>query len=115
MEYNGEELEKRIYEFLEAKGQLEEVDTTLIDELLFNIELIQKVKKDIREEGYKVNVTVRQRGRPYWVKNQSFMAYQHCLRNINTILISLGLTVKERRKLKMAIEDPDNFENIMNM
>jgi P27 family predicted phage terminase small subunit len=104
-----------INEFLESKGQLEDVDTTLIDELLFNIELIAKCKQDIEIEGYKLNITQRKNGKPYYVKNQAFVAYQSCLRNINTILTSLGLTVRERQKLKLALSDPDNFDSIMSM
>ena len=108
-------IQDKIYDFLKSKGQLEEVDTTLIEELMFNIELIEKCKHDLRTEGYRVNVTVRRNGKPYWVKNQAFSAYQSCLKNINSILISLGLTVRERQKLKMALNDPDNFDQIMNM
>jgi len=108
-------IQDKIYDFLKSKGQLEEVDTTLIGELMFNIELIEKCKHDLRTEGYRVNVTVRRNGKPYFVKNQAFSAYQSCLKNINSILISLGLTVRERQKLKMALNDPDNFDNIMNL
>jgi hypothetical protein len=94
---------------------LEEVDETMIDELIFNIELINTCKHDLRTEGYRENVTTRPGKKPYWVKSQAFSAYQSCLRNINTLLISLGLTVKERQKLKLALNDPDNFDTIMNM
>lgn len=112
---NLKEVEAKIYEFLKNKGQIEDVDSTLIGELIFNIELIEKCKTDLRQEGYRENVTTRPGKKPYWVKNQAFSAYQACLRNINTILINLGLTVRERQKLKMALNDPDNFESILNM
>jgi len=107
--------ENKIHAFLKSKGQLEDIDSTLITELLFNIELAEKCKEDIRNEGYKINVTVRKGGKPYWIKNQSFIAYQSCLRNINTILISLGLTVRERQKLKLALDDPEHFDELMSM
>jgi len=109
------ETEQKVYDFLRAKGQLEDIDETLIKELIFNIELIEQCKSDIRLEGYKINITQNAKKKPYWFKNQSFICYQACLKNINTILISLGLTIKERQKLKLALEDPDNFDKIMSM
>ena len=112
---NIKEVEAKIYEFLKNKGQLEDVDETMIDELIFNIELINTCKHDLRTEGYRENVTTRPGKKPYFVKNQAFSAYQACLRNINTLLISLGLTVKERQKLKLAMENLDEFDSIMNM
>jgi P27 family predicted phage terminase small subunit len=108
-------VEDKIYQFLRLKGQLEDIDTTLIDELLFNIELSNQCKEDLRNEGYRINVTVRKNGKPYWVKSQAFNAYQSCLKNINMILISLGMTVRERQKLKLALNDLDNFDKIMDM
>ena len=108
-------VQNKIYDYLKNKNQLEEVDATLIDELMFNIELIEQCKHDLRTEGYRVNVTVRRNAKPHFVKNQAFSAYQSCLKNINSILTSLGLTVRERQKLKMALSDPDNFDSIMNM
>lgn len=115
MDEKIQEVEAKIYSFLEEKGQLEDVDETMIGELVFNIELIEKCKYDLRTEGYRENITQRPGKKPYWVKSQAFSAYQSCLRNINTILISLGLTVKERQKLKMALNDPDNFDEIMRL
>jgi P27 family predicted phage terminase small subunit len=107
-------IKNKINEFLKDRNQLEDVDTTLIEEFIFNIELINQCKDDIREEGYKINITTHEGKQDYWVKSQSFIAYQSCLKNINTILISLGLTPRERAKFKMALGDLDNFDKIMN-
>jgi len=109
-----ENIEDKIYKFLESKEQLEDIDETMISELVFNIQLIEQCKHDILTEGYKLNVTMNPKKKPYYVKSQSFNAYQTCLRNINMILTSLGLTVRERQRLKLAItSEIDEFDAIM--
>jgi P27 family predicted phage terminase small subunit len=107
-------LETTIKDYLIKTQLLEEVDTTLIEELLFNINLSNRCKEDILLEGYKINITQSKNKKAYWIKNQSFIAYQACLKNITTIMASLGLTPRERQKFKIAIQDPDNFDKIMN-
>lgn len=106
-------MEVKIYEFLKSKGQLENIDETLIKNLIFNIEVADACMKDVRENGHKINITQNANGVPYWNKNVSITVYNDTFKNINTCLINLGLTVKERTKLKMAIEDPDNFDAIL--
>ncbi len=109
-----EPLEETIKEVLEKTKLLEEVDTTLIDELIFNVKLSNQCKEDILNEGYKLNITTSKNKKAYWIKNQSFIAYQACLKNITSIMSNLGLTPRERQKFKLAIQDPDNFDKIMN-
>lgn len=114
-----EKVKQLFYNFLKDKQQLEENDDTIIDEMLFNIELAEQVKTDMRASdgrlNYQLNVTTKKGGKPYWVKSQSFIAYQSCLKNINTLLISLGLTVRERAKLKMALNNPNDLDKIMGL
>lgn len=108
-------IQDKFTQFLKDKGQMEDIDETLIKELLFNIELAEKCKEDIRTEGYRVNLTQNAKKKPYWAKSQAVITYQLCLKNITTVLNSLGLTVRERAKLKMALDDPDHFDSIMAM
>ena len=105
--------ENKIHAFLKSKGQLEDIDSTLITELLFNIELAEKCKEDMRINGFVLNVTVRKNGKPYYVKSQFFIAYNQCLRNINNILTELACTPRERQKFKLMITESDQFDDLM--
>ena len=102
-----------ILEFLNRNSNIEKIDDTLIDELIFNIDLATKCRKDIDREGYKVEVIDPRTKNIKTIKNISFVAYQDCLKNINLVMTSLAMTPKERQKLKMAIENPDEFDQIM--
>jgi P27 family predicted phage terminase small subunit len=108
------DISNKFKDYLLSAHQFEKVDEALIDELLFNIELSQQCRKDILTEGYKINVTQRKGGRPYWVKSQSLNIYNQTIKNINMIMNSLGITVRERQKLKLALENIDEFDTIMN-
>ena len=105
-------IKQLINNYLLDKKQLESIDETLIDELIFNIEMAEQCKSDMRDKDgkliYQINTTTNARKKAYWVKSQAFVAYQCCLKNINTILISLGLTIKERAHLKSEIEEGED-------
>ena len=107
-------IEEKILKYLEEKTNIDEIDTSLVSELLFNIELIEKCKEEMRTNGFILNASVRRNARPTYYRSQYFNAYQQCLKNINTILTSLALTPRERQKFKLAIEEGDRFDEIMN-
>lgn len=104
---------EKFKEYLLSKKQFEEIDDSSLDEIEFNLQVIQQCKDDIDQNGYKVNISTQANGVPYYNKNISWTVYNEALKNLNVLLISLGLTLKERQKLKMAAEEPDRFDEIM--
>lgn len=93
-------LAQDITKYLEAKGVYDSVDTTLIDELAFNVSLCDKAKEDINERGLLENI--RKKGEnPYMQVNQSVSIYNGALKMITAISTKLGLTVLDRTKLKL--------------
>ena len=102
-------------EYLESANQYEDIDYTLIDELLFNIDLAKKCKDDININGIKVTTISPKNGMERDITNPSCILYSQTIKNINMLMISLGISVKERQKLKLALENVDEFDKIMNM
>ena len=107
------DISNKFKNYLLSAHQFEMVDDAMIDELLFNIELAAKCKEDIRNEGYKVNLTQRKNGKPFYVKSIALTTYNQLVKNINMLMNSLGLTVRERQKLKLALDNIDEFDEIM--
>jgi hypothetical protein len=83
--------EKNIYE--------KDSDDILIDELVYQLELNELAKQDVLARGIQINV--RQQGEPFYNLNQSIAVINQCTKNIQSILNNLGITAKERSKLKL--------------
>jgi P27 family predicted phage terminase small subunit len=98
-----------IKEALKSKGQYEDIDDTLLTELVFNIEMAEECRANIKAEGIRINVTTRKGKKPYYVKNQSYVIYLTVIKTITSILADLGLTPRERNKIKSAITEEDQF------
>jgi len=89
-----------ITKYLEDKGVYDEVDTTLINELVFNVKLCDEAKIDIDKRGIQVDIS-KSKDRKYWQVNQSVTIYNSALKMITAISTKLGLTVLDRTKLKL--------------
>jgi phage terminase small subunit len=110
-----DELKDKFKEYLISKNTFEEIDQTSLNEIEFNLEVIRQCKEDIKDRGLLINISQQANGVSYWNKNLSWGIYLDALKNLNSLLISLGLTLKERQKLKLAIDSPDQFDEIMKM
>lgn len=106
---NNKEVINLVKETLRAKGQYEELDDMLLTELVFNIEMAEECRSNIRVEGIRINVTTRKGKKPYYIRNQSYAIYLTVIKTITSILADLGLTPRERAKIKSAIIEEDSF------
>jgi P27 family predicted phage terminase small subunit len=91
-----------IIDFLKRKGVKEEVDDTLIDELIFNMKLIDECKDKIanKDGSFELMINVsKKEDSPYYQVNPIIKLYQDSFKTIRSISISLGLTPADRHKL----------------
>ncbi len=109
------DFKEKVKEYLISVKQFEEVDEILLRELEFNLWMVEEAKDDIKGRGLLINISQQSNGVEYMNKNLSIGIYNDCLKNINSILIQLGLSLKERQKLKLAISQPDAFDEIMGL
>ena len=98
-------LKKSIEGYLKNQDLYHESDDILIQELVFNIELAQEAKADIKLNGLQVNVTRNPDRDPYYQKNRSVDIYQQCLKNVQALFKQLILSPSERQKLVNYDED----------
>ena len=99
--------EREVRKYLKDKDSYEAVDDTLITELIFNIELADMAKIDIRERGVMVNV--RKEGEePYMQINQSVGAYSTAVKQVTAISTKLGITVLNRTQLGLESKAEDD-------
>jgi P27 family predicted phage terminase small subunit len=92
---------------LKKQNNLEKDDETLIDKLIFSLQIMEDCKEDIKREGYRIG-----RGSTY-TKNVALIVYDEELKNVRGILSDLSLTPRERGKFVSAVNDPDDFDEIM--
>lgn len=112
MEAKYKKIAREIKNYLKEKGQLEKVDTNLINEVAYNYQIADEAKKEISEKGLLVNV--RATGAPLYQTNQAVSIYNQSIKNITVILTKLGITTQERSKLKLVSkEEDDGFEDGM--
>lgn len=102
---------KQVRTYLKSKGLLHTVDTTLINELTFNIEIADQAREDIRERGIQVNIRKDPDAEPYLQVNQSIGIYQAAIKSITAISTKLGITILERTK--MGIGDIETGPDIL--
>jgi len=91
-------LKKDIVALLESKGVREEIDINMVDQLVFNYKLIDKVMDDLLSGDYMQQVR-RDENYPLMQVSAQSTIYNNCLKNILAISTKLGITVQERSKL----------------
>ena len=105
-----------ITKYLISKGVYDKVDSTLINELAFNVKLCDDAKEDIEDRGIQVDIRKnKEKDEPYMQVNQSVSIYNGALKMITAISTKLGLTVLDRTKLKLtdAKKDKDPLGDIL--
>jgi len=97
-------LKDKIMELL--GDQYKPSDEPLINELIYNFELLVKAKRGITEQGLVIN-TVRDPDRdPYYQKSPYFAIYDTVLKNINQLYTRLNISPLERRSWSVdAVKD----------
>lgn len=93
--------------------RFEETDMIIIDELVYNLEIIAKCKFEIKKDG--IVVTAKSRGGDITTKiNPALMAYNAALKNIKELCVKLGITVQDREKLKLVKPKVSEFDKSFN-
>jgi hypothetical protein len=108
-----EKLKKSIVSLLKNKGNNEAIDSNLIDELIFNYQLIDKVKADLLNGDYMRNIS-HDENFPYLQVTTQYTVYNNCLKNILTISTKLSITPQERAKLGLvasSLNSNDGFDD----
>ena len=86
------------------KGQkryCKETDDFQIDNLIYNLKIIESCKADIDKRGIMVNLR-KSEDEPFYQINFSVSLFHNSIKSINTILKSLGL---EKQKVEAKAED----------
>lgn len=95
---------------LKARSLYEKVDQYLIEELLYQFELLEMAKADITVRGIQINV--RQQGEPFYNLNQSVSVVQTCTRTIQSLMRQLQITPQERAKIKLDDQSKDTQNSL---
>ena len=93
-----------IKEYLIAKDLYHISDDILLNEIEFNIELLEECKADIRLNGHKEDITRDPDKEPFFQKNRSVDVYQQALKNIQTLYRQLSQSPAERHKMKLELK-----------
>jgi phage terminase small subunit len=111
VKYKYRKLKTDVINLITSKGQLEKIDINMIDELIFNYRIIDKLKKELLAGGIIVNVRTPE-AIPLYQTSSYMSIYNNCLKNILAISRQLGITVSERAKLglnNISTEIEDGF------
>jgi len=96
-----------VKKFLIDKGNYEELDDSLIDRIPFILEVIKEAQKEIKDNGVIV-YDHRQNSK----RNPAIDVYKQWTEKLERLFLSLGLTPRERTKLKLQIlEQDDGFDD----
>ena len=79
-------------------------DNLLIDELNFNLTILNKCKDQIENNGLLINITRDQSKDPYYQVNRYITLYQQHFYNVMTIIKVLVSNPRERSKLKAELQ-----------
>ena len=114
-EYPG--LKESLIGKLKEENCYYESDAVIIDQIIFNIEMMNEAQKDLKERGLIINV-VRDPNQPaYFQPNPSSNQYDSKLKNLISLLNSLGLS-KQGKKLVLdmvKVPEPKNpLTNVIN-
>tara|TARA_R110000744_G_scaffold328078_1_gene433779 strand:+ start:342 stop:713 length:372 start_codon:yes stop_codon:yes gene_type:complete len=107
-EKDQKKIRSQITKYFKDSNTQESFDSILVDELLFQLELIADAKEEIRTKGQSINVS-KDPNKPYYQVNPSIGIYQTAIKSLNSILTKLALTPQERNKIKQlsakAVDD----------
>lgn len=100
-----------IKDYLVKSGNYHSTDDILINEILFNIQLMNDAKLEIQNNGFQLNITKNEKKQDFYQKSRAVDVYQQALRNVQGIMKQLILTPSDRQKLKIELmSKTDDFE-----
>lgn len=95
---------KQIIEYLQEKNIYQDVDVMLVDELIFNLQMIKKCKKEIKDKGVLIDIARSDADREYWQQNPAIAVYNKSVKNLLDITRKLSLSPVDRSALKIDAE-----------
>lgn len=95
---------KKLVEFLEDRGDNEEVFDWLIDEFLFCLETIDRAKKDLRKRGNLVDIDKEGKLKGM---NPSASLYKNNLSDLMNISRKVGFSPRDIKELKKEVTKDD--------
>ena len=106
------DFKNKVRTLLKAQGTLEPSDEWLIDELWYNIELSQKAKDSLSNDGLIINTVRDPKKPPYYQKNPLFSVYDTCIKNIQNLYSKLNVAPVDRARIQRAAEEAisDSFD-----
>lgn len=104
---------KEVKDFLKSKGVYEDIDQSLVEELVFNLYLCETARADIFENGITILTQRSNASAPSVVQNPSVVVYQQAIKTINAISTKLGMNIQERTKLKLTTATIDELDKML--
>lgn len=98
---------KALTEYLQEKGLYNSVDTYLINEFYFNLQLVEETKETIEKVGSVMNIS-RDPEKPYYQQNPAITIYNKALKTLLDISRKLALSPYDREKLGLEMEDKED-------
>lgn len=95
---------KQIIEYLQEKNIYQDVDIMLVDELIFNLQMIKNCKKEIKEKGVLIDIARPDADREYYQQNPAIAVYNKSVKNLLDITRKLSLSPVDRSALKIDAE-----------
>lgn len=102
-----ENYKKAIITFLESRDNYADIDLTQIEELCYQLSLLEQIKVQLDETGMVVDTS--------WGRKQSveFQTYQQLITMVRNGFTNLGISPSMRLKLKLeAAEKNDAFDEV---
>ena len=97
---------------MKDKGQWEESDQLLVDELNFNLDMMEKCKEEMKKTLVK-NITRSAKKEPYLHKNHFVNMYHEFLGNSLRLTSLLNSNPKDRQKMKVELKKSQNAIEIL--
>ena len=106
----GKLTKKKITDFLKDKGVYDEIDSYIVEEFLFNLELAAMCKADLTERGLIIPINSEQ---TLFNLNPSNNAYQTAIKQVLTLSRKMGLDYRSRQELDMLVDtdEDDGFNS----
>ena len=95
---------KQIIKYLQEKNIYQDVDVMLVDELIFNLQMIKNCKKEIKDKGVLIDIARSDADREYWQQNPAIAIYNKSVKNLLDITRKLSLSPVDRSILKIDAE-----------
>ena len=95
---------KQIIEYLQEKNIYQDVDIMLVDELIFNLQMIKNCKKEIKDKGVLIDIARADADKEYWQQNPAISIYNKSVKNLLDITRKLSLSPVDRSILKIDAE-----------